>query len=102
MTNDKYSPQGIGSVTSSSSTSFIFEPTKQEVSSYDRIRDIKITQLDNGYNVTIGCKTFAFESHESLLKHLAMYIKHPDKTETAFHENKLFTNESNKTSKKRA
>lgn len=42
---------------------------------------ITIHHLDFGYNVKIGCQTFAVETPEKLLKNLEAYLKDPSGTE---------------------
>lgn len=38
------------------------------------IRDITIRSVDNGYIITVGCKTFTFGSKAELLQELTTYL----------------------------
>ena len=51
-------------------------------------RIITITQMDAGYLVSVGCKQFAFERYETLVKHLIAYLKDPKKVELDYFGNK--------------
>jgi hypothetical protein len=55
----------------------------------ERIREIRISQLDFGYVVNVGCQSFAIESAEKLLEKLAEYIKEPAKTEEKWFKTRL-------------
>jgi len=52
----------------------------QEVAA-SRTKNVSIAALDYGYNVTIGCQSFAVESVEKLIKNLEAYLNDPVKTE---------------------
>jgi hypothetical protein len=54
------------------------------------IYDVHIHQVDRGYVVQAGCKTFVFESPESLLDLLRTYILAPDITLKSFYDGTLF------------
>lgn len=54
-----------------------------------KIRDIKISQLDFGYIVTIGCQKFAIENMERLLYALRTYMEHPSETEDDWFDGKF-------------
>jgi hypothetical protein len=56
----------------------------------NKIYDIHIHQVDRGYVVQAGCKTFVFESPENLLDLLRTYILAPDITHKAFYDKTLF------------
>lgn len=49
----------------------------------DKIRDITITEVTNGYLVKIGCCEFVFKQGE-LIEELTGYIKEPRKTEIEY------------------
>jgi hypothetical protein len=55
----------------------------------NHIREVKINQLDHGYNIEVGCQKFAIETKEKLVKYLVLYLKDPQKTEKAWQEGKL-------------
>lgn len=71
-----------------------YEPTSQaqgvvtsipETRGYGtKIRPIHITQVDNGYFVKVGCKSFVFETYSSLLDNLKDYCKNPGQWEDRF------------------
>jgi len=56
----------------------------------NKIQKIKIKQKDNGYVVSVGCKTFVFEDRKRMLKLIDTYMKNPQKTEDLFNDGKLF------------
>ncbi len=56
----------------------------------DRIFNISIREVDHGYFVEVGCKTFAIESAERLMTLLNMYITSPAKIMEEFFKGKLF------------
>jgi hypothetical protein len=45
------------------------------------MREVAIRQLNYGYVVNVGCKSFAFETSEKLIENLIAYINNPDKVE---------------------
>jgi len=53
-----------------------------------KIREINIKPCDFGFNVTIGCQTFAVESSKKLLKNLKAYFKDPATVEHEWLVNK--------------
>ena len=48
------------------------------------IRETTIKQVDNGYIVTVGCKTLVFESRKRLLDELDRYMRNPAKAEKEY------------------
>lgn len=54
----------------------------------DRIKSTSIKQVDNGYIITVGCKTFVIESLDKLIKLLTVYLTNPDTTEDMWYKNK--------------
>lgn len=52
--------------------------------SQNKIREIKITQLDYGYIVNVGCKTFALDTPDKILFALKQYFRNPENTEHQF------------------
>lgn len=58
---------------------------------YHRMKhEVKISQLDYGYVVSVGCKSFAIETPEKLLAYLTEYITKPGETEKKFYAKELF------------
>lgn len=53
----------------------------EEASSVSKIYKITIDALDFGYNVKVGCKTFAVEEIPKLIKNLETYLNNPKGTE---------------------
>jgi len=51
------------------------------------IRDISIKQLNFGYNVTIGCHTFAIETYKTVTNLLAQYMANPSAVEKTWYTN---------------
>jgi hypothetical protein len=51
--------------------------------------EVRVTTLDFGYLVNVGCKTFCFESTKKMVKYLEMYWKDPKGTETLWYSGKL-------------
>lgn len=49
---------------------------------------VNIQPLNHGYEVTVGCQKLAIEKPETLLKHLAAYLKDPVKVEKLWLEGK--------------
>lgn len=52
-------------------------------------RSISIHQLHSGYNVEVGCHTFAFETPERLTKYILEYLKDPIETERKWFNGEL-------------
>jgi hypothetical protein len=50
----------------------------------EKLRDIRIKEIDAGYIVEIGCQTFAIESKGSLISKLSAYINDPKSVEDAW------------------
>ena len=63
-------------------------PTLNQVE--DKIYDIHIHQVDRGYVVQAGCKTFVFEDSDRLLAYLTDYVKNPDAVLKKFYDGTLF------------
>ena len=55
----------------------------------EKMREVKITQLNYGFLVKIDCHTFAFEKAETFLKVLAEYMKDPQGTEKKWYSGNL-------------
>jgi len=53
-------------------------------------REIRIVPLNRGYNVVVGCHTFAFEDHSRMMKYITKYYENPSATEQEWFSNKLF------------
>lgn len=56
----------------------------------NRIREIRINQLDHGYMVTCGCQTFAIENADKLINKLNQYLHDPQATEDKYYKKELF------------
>lgn len=52
--------------------------------------ELRVQQLDRGYIVNVGCKSFAFENQEVMLGMITEYITNPNKTEDSFYNGTLF------------
>lgn len=39
--------------------------------------EIVITSLNHGYQVRVGCQTFAFENEQTMLNNIKAYLKNP-------------------------
>lgn len=61
-----------------------------EGNTQQRINEISISEVDRGYIVRAGCKTFAISSKEELIEKLIGYINNPKDTERKYYEGKLF------------
>ena len=85
MNKDKYinRPESPSAMTAS-------EYNGDGVSVPGTIREISITQLDRGYVVRVGCKTFAIENATDLLCYLTAYIHNPAAAEAEYNNGKLF------------
>lgn len=59
-----------------------------------KIREIRIEQLAYGFIVRVGCKSFAIETKEQLIKKLTQYINNPEETEKLWDSGKLFEDEN--------
>lgn len=66
------------------------------VPSSNKIRDIKISELEYGYLVEIGCSKFAISDTDQLIKKLSDYIKDPEKTEMMWNDGKFLKTNKNK------
>lgn len=61
-----------------------------EENTQQRINEISISEVDRGYIVRVGCKTFAISSKTELMDLLIEYINNPKETEKKYYEGKLF------------
>ena len=59
-----------------------------ETTSDSKTYNISIHALDFGYNVKIGCKTFAVEEIPKLIKNLEAYLNNPKETELKWMKDK--------------
>lgn len=50
----------------------------------DRIKEIRISQVDHGYIINVGCQTFAVESIKRLVKNIEKYLESPEEIEKAW------------------
>lgn len=57
----------------------------EEIASPQSMREIHITPLHYGYNVKLGCSTFAVETKASLIAKLTAYINDPAGVENKWH-----------------
>lgn len=55
-------------------------------------RPITINPVANGYSISIGCKTFVFESIVSMLSRIEEYYRNPAEIEGYFMEHKELPN----------
>ncbi len=56
----------------------------------DRIYSTSIRQVDHGYLVEVGCKTFAIENSTKLISLLSAYLLQPGATQKLYEQGKLF------------
>ena len=56
---------------------------------YHEKYDVQIQELDYGYMVRVGCKSFAIENKETLLSMITKYINNPIKIQKEFHNKTL-------------
>lgn len=59
----------------------------------DVVRDISIRKVENGYIVTIGCKTFVCEDIERMLAGIKLYLEKPNEAEAKYCPQNVPTNE---------
>lgn len=59
-------------------------PCLTETVSKGKIREIRISQLDHGYILNVGCKTIALDTPEKILFGLKRYLENPNKVENEF------------------
>lgn len=55
----------------------------------NKIKPIKIKQIDNGYIVQVGCKKIAISKQKDLIRLLTQYIENPNETEQKYNDGKL-------------
>lgn len=65
-----------------------YDPWRSEPK--NKIREVKIKPMNNGFMVEVGCQSFVFESYMSMFNMLEIYYKDPEGTEKLFNEGKLF------------
>lgn len=58
------------------------------------MRHVLIRQLDHGYVVEVGCKSFAIPAKDELCKHLIRYINNPAEMEIDYWKGKIFKSET--------
>jgi len=57
-------------------------------SDIDKIRQIRIEEVDLGFIVGVGCQTFAITEKEDLIKYLTNYINKPKECENLWFKTK--------------
>lgn len=65
---------------------YMHEPTPH----MPRMREIKISALDRGFVVQVGCQSFAIQTKEDLIAKLVQYINDPMGTEEKYHKGEFF------------
>ena len=66
------------------------DPSIEKSSRYIEKYDINIRTLDFGYVVSVGCKSFAFETREKMTEKLLEYFENPLKKQTDFFDKGTF------------
>lgn len=66
------------------------DPITEAASSSGNMREVRITKLNYGYIVTVGCQKFAIETPETVVEKLGEYLKDPLATEKKWFNGKLF------------
>lgn len=66
------------------------QPATNGIDAPERIYSISIRQIDHGYIVEVGCKTFAIENAQNLADMVSAYLVNPKESFTKFYEGKLF------------
>lgn len=74
-------PMGFRDLTSNSCNPI---PAPPSPCGSNRIKEIRVTQVDHGYIVNVGCQTFAVESIKRLVKNIEKYLESPDEVEKAW------------------
>jgi hypothetical protein len=64
--------------------------TVEEAQAPNTVRQIRISELNNGFVVEVGCQSFAIETKARLITLLANYIQEPRATEEKYRAGKLF------------
>lgn len=62
-------------------------PTPVESPNYE----VAIRELDRGFVVSVGCKSFAFVHLDDMLHYITLYLQDRQTTERHFHQKTLFT-----------
>lgn len=55
----------------------------------NKIKEIKISQLDHGYILNVGCKVIALDSPAKIIFALKLYLSNPQKVESEFLDGKF-------------
>lgn len=50
----------------------------------NKIREVRIIQVDHGYILNVGCKTIALDTPAKIIFALKLYLTNPAKVEDAF------------------
>lgn len=64
-------------------------PAEPQPSQSNLMRLVTITQLSYGYNVQVGCQTFAIETMEKVIANLASYMANPQQLEEKWFRKEL-------------
>lgn len=59
-------------------------------SNKQKIHSINIEELDYGYILRVGCKSFAFIDKQLMLDYLTKYMDNPQEMENKYYNNELF------------
>lgn len=59
-------------------------------SNKQKIHSINIEELDYGYILRVGCKSFAFIDKQLMLDYLTKYMDNPYEMENKYYNNELF------------
>lgn len=59
-------------------------------SNKQKIHSINIEELDYGYILRVGCKSFAFVDKQLMLDYLTKYMDNPQEMENKYYNNELF------------
>lgn len=59
-------------------------------SNKQKIYSINIEELDYGYILRVGCKSFAFVDKQLMLDYLTKYMDNPQEMENKYYNNELF------------
>ena len=51
-----------------------------------KAKPISINQVDNGFQVSVGCKNLVFTSREQLIAELSAYLANPEQVEKQYAE----------------
>jgi hypothetical protein len=56
----------------------------------NKIRTFQVEEYNRGYNVRVGCHTFAFSTKEEMIPYLVDYINNPSEIEKKWFNKELF------------